>query len=192
MLDPIPVPPLLRDAVQPLANALHLGTLPLHIHEVLGSYVLYSFIYACISPFLSARLFPRAYTALPRRTQLQWDMHVTSFVNALFLSGAASYVLCCDAERLDQTWQERIWGYTGAAGLVQAFGAGYFLWDVQVCVKNVEVLGVLDLLHAVVGLAISILGFVCGWLAAKLKSLLYPFLSHHLFPSVPWGLREAN
>ena len=34
------------------------------------------------------------------------------------------------------------------------------MWDMQVCAANVEILGVTDLLHAVVALSIAILGFV--------------------------------
>jgi hypothetical protein len=160
MLDPIPAPAFLRDLIQPLADALHLGTLPLHIHEVLASFVAYSFIYAVLSPILSAYLFPDTYAKFPPRTQLQWNMHVTSLVNSLFLCVAASYILLCDTELRNETWEERIWGYTGAGAMVQAFGAGYFVWDVQVCATNLGMLGVPDLMHAVVALVISVLGFV--------------------------------
>lgn len=160
MRDPFPVPVRLRDWAQPLADALHLGTLPLHIHEVIASIVIYSFIYAVLSPFLSRRLFPDTYARFPARTQLQWNMHVTSLINSLFLLSAASYILLFDKDMLKETWEERIWGYTGAGAMVQAFGAGYFFWDVQVCATNIEMLGILDLLHAVVALVISVLGFV--------------------------------
>lgn len=164
MLDPLPVPPLLRDAVQPVANLLHLNTLPLHIHEVLLSLVAYSFLNAFLVPNLSVRLLPGTYTEFPPRTKLQWNMHVTSFVNSTFISAAALYVLYADQDRLSDTWEERMWGYTGLGGMVQAFGAGYFLWDVQVCALNLDTLGVMDLLHAVVALSIAILGFVCRML----------------------------
>lgn len=87
-------------------------------------------------------------------------MHVTAFVNSIILSAAALYVIRVDKDRLNTTWEDRMWGYTGAAGAVQALGAGYFLWDVQVCVTNFEALGLVDLLHAVVALSIAILGFV--------------------------------
>jgi len=160
MLDPIPVPAFLRDLAQPLADVLHLSTLPLHIHEVLASFATYTFIYSVLSPGLSSYLFSSTYATFPARTQLQWNMHVTSLVNSLFLSSAALYVLLCDKDMLNSTWEERIWGYTGAGAMVQGMAAGYFVWDVQVCLTNIEMLGVLDLLHAVVALAISVLGFV--------------------------------
>lgn len=161
MLDPFPPPPWIRNAVQPLTNLLHLHTLPLHIHEVLFSFAVYSFINAVLAPYFSARLLPSTYAKFPPRTKLQWNLHVTSFVNATFLSLAIPYVLYADQDRLNENWRERLWGYTGAAGLVQALSAGFFLWDVQVCFANVETLGTLDLVHAVVALCISVLGFVC-------------------------------
>lgn len=160
MLDPIPVPPSLRDYIEPLTNLLHLHTLPLHIHEVLLSYIFYTILNTLLAPYISALLLPTTYAQFPRRTQLQWNMHVTSFVNSTLVSAAALYVLFVDRDRLSETWEERMWGYTGLGGMVQAFGAGYFVWDLQICLKNVEVLGVTDLLHAAVALSIAILGFV--------------------------------
>lgn len=160
MYDPIAVPTWLHNAVLPLTNALHLHTLPLHIHEVLLSFIAYNIIDVLISPWLSQLVLPKTYAQFPHRTKLQWNMHVTSFVNSIVLAGAAIWVILADQDRLSRTWEERIWGYTGAAGMVQALSAGYFLWDVRVSSTNVEILGFPDLLHAIVGLVISILGFV--------------------------------
>lgn len=161
MLDPIPVPPSLRDAISPLTNLLHLHTLPLHIHELILSYIFYTFLNAFLAPRLSAYLLPTPYAKFPPRTKLLWNIHVTSFVNSTFVSVAALYVLFADRDRLSDTWEQRMWGYTGLGGMVQGFGAGYFVWDVQVCAANLDLLGVTDLLHAVVSLSIAILGFVC-------------------------------
>ncbi len=177
MLDPIPVPPFLRDSIEPLTNLLHLHTLPLHIHEVLLSYTLFTLLNAFLAPYLSLLFLPTAYAQLSRRTQLQWNIHVTSFVNSTFVSVAALYVLFADRDRLSETWEERMWGYTGLGGMVQAFGAGYFVWDLQICAVNVGVLGVTDLLHAAVALSIAILGFVC-----RATTVLHiPFLSLMFF-----------
>lgn len=169
MLDPFPVPSSLRDAVHPLTNLLHLNTLPLHIHEVLLSFAAYTVLNTILAPYLSAQLLPTTYAQFAPRTKLQWNIHVTSFVNATIVSVGALYVLYADRDRLSDTWEERMWGYTGLGGMVQAFGAGYFMWDVQVCATNLKTLGVMDLLHAVVALSIAILGFVC-------RLSLVPFL----------------
>ena len=57
--------------------------------------------------------------------------------------------------------EERIWGYTGAMGMTQAFAAGYFIWDVKISAVNVGILGWGSLAHAVSALLITSLGFVC-------------------------------
>lgn len=161
MLDPIPVPRILRNTVEPITNVLHLHTLPLHIHEVLASYIFYTILNTFLAPRISARLLPTAYAQFPRRTKLQWNIHVTSFLNPTLVSVGVLFVLFADRDRKNETWEERMWGYTRSGGMVQALGAGYFVWDSQMCAMNIKVLGVTDLLHAVVALSIAILGFVC-------------------------------
>ena len=57
-------------------------------------------------------------------------------------------------------WEERVWGYTGADGMIQGFAAGYFLWDLIMCAGNVGVFGWGLLAHAVAALVVFSLGFV--------------------------------
>ncbi len=57
-------------------------------------------------------------------------------------------------------WRERVWGYTGATGMVQGFAAGYFLWDLLASIKHVDIHGWGALAHAGSALVISSLGFV--------------------------------
>ena len=56
--------------------------------------------------------------------------------------------------------RERVWGYTGASGMVQGFSAGYFLWDLCSCAADRDVHGPGALAHAACALAVSLLGFV--------------------------------
>ena len=58
--------------------------------------------------------------------------------------------------------RERVWGYTGAGGMVQGFSAGYFLWDLMMSAKDVDVHGVGAFMHAASAVAVSMLGFVCS------------------------------
>lgn len=182
MLDPFAPPPWLRTAAEPVGRLLHLNTLPLHAHEILFGFALYSFVNSVLAPFLSVRLFATTYRGFSRRTQLQWNMHVTSLINSAFLSVAFPYVLLADRDRANGTWEERLWGYTGASGLVQGLGAGYFMWDVMVCIANFGTLGAPDLLHAVVALCISVLGFVR---VPRFLSLLASHRIHVLIVSPP-------
>ncbi|KAL8686370.1 MAG: hypothetical protein Q9224_005466 [Gallowayella concinna] len=187
MHDPFPVspPPLLVKAITPLADFLNLPTLPIHIHELLLAASTYHIICAYISPFLSRRLFPNIYPSLPLRSQLNWDVHVVSLVQSVVVCAAAIWVMIADKERKDMGWEERIWGYTGAGGMIQAFAAGYFLWDLQICVRYLGVFGVGLLLHAICALIVFSLGFrpFVNYYGPTfiLYELSSPFLNFHWF-----------
>ena len=51
-------------------------------------------------------------------------------------------------------------GYSGAAGMTQAFAAGYFLWDCVACTLYFESQGIGALMHGVAALVITVMGFV--------------------------------
>ena len=55
---------------------------------------------------------------------------------------------------------QRVWGYTGASGMVQGFAAGYFAWDLMASIKDVDVHGWGALIHAASALVVTSLGFV--------------------------------
>jgi TLC domain len=161
MLDPFPPPPLwLSELVQPWAERFGLHSLPDHIHEVLFIFVFYLFIHSYLSPRLSVVLFPRSYPHLPRRTQINWDVHVVSFIQSTLISLLAIWVMIVDRERKEMTTAERIYGYTGACGLVQALATGYFLYDLIVSTVYIDLFGIGMLFHAVSALLVYGLGFV--------------------------------
>ncbi|KAL8831668.1 MAG: hypothetical protein Q9170_005191 [Blastenia crenularia] len=187
MHDPFPIPPpsFLVRATTPLANSLSLPTLPVHIHELLFAAFTYHVVCAYVSPFLSRRLFPTIYPQLPRRTRLNWDVHVVSLAQSVFVCAAALWVMYEDEERRAMDWKERVWGYTGGGGMIQAFAAGYFLWDLQICVRYMSVFGVGLLMHAVAALIVFSLGFrpFVNFYGPTfiLYELSSPFLNFHWF-----------
>ena len=77
-------------------------------------------------------------------------------------------------------WEERVWGYDGAGGMIQGFAAGYFLWDLIICVRFLEVFGWGLLAHAVAALVVFSLGFVSFFLTI----LLFFFGILYLGPEV--------
>lgn len=162
MHDPFPVPPLpwLSKAVQPFADYFHLTTLPLHIHEVLGSFLLYTFINIVVAPQLSKRLFPVKYAKLSRERRINWDVHVVSLCQSTLINTLALWVMWTDEERKGMDWQQRVWGYTGAAGMIQGLATGYFLWDLMITLQNVKVFGYGMLAHALSALLVFSFGFV--------------------------------
>jgi hypothetical protein len=163
MLDPLPPPPAwLVNWVKPYSDALYLPSLPYHIHEVLGAFIIYQSTQSIISPLLSRRLFPDIYSKLNRRTRINWDVHVVSLLQSLLINTAALWVMFTDQERKDMNSSsvERIYGYTGASGLIQGLATGYFIWDLVVSARHLKIFGPGILAHAVTALAVFSLGFV--------------------------------
>ncbi len=163
MLDPIPPPPpWLVIWAKPYSEALHLPSLPYHLHEVLGAFVLYQTTQSILSPLLSNLLFPNVYSKLNRRTRINWDVHVVSLLQSLVINTAALWVMFKDQERkdMDNSAVERVYGYTGASGLIQALATGYFVWDLVVSARYLKIFGPGILAHAVTALAVFALGFV--------------------------------
>jgi hypothetical protein len=162
MRDPFPIPPIkwLQRASQPLANLLGFETLPLHVHEIVIASFFYHFVFAFLAPRLSARFAPGHYLQLPRDKKLQWNMKVVSFIQSTLISGLSLLVIYIDKERAQMVHSERIWGYTGAAGMVQALAVGYFLWDAYIMARYTHVFGIAMLVHGVACSLTFSLGFV--------------------------------
>lgn len=81
-------------------------------------------------------------------------------VQSCLINTLAIWVMFVDTEMSNMEWEERIWGYTGGAGFIQALAAGYFLWDLVVTSINLDVFGLGTLAHAIAALLVYSLGFV--------------------------------
>ena len=161
MIDPLLRPStLIYSLTQPIADSLALKTLPLHAHEVLLSFTAYYLMDVFLAPRLSEKFFANTYSSLPPRTKINWNIRIVSTLQAIFICGLAFWTIAADEERKTMSLEERIWGYTGAVGMTQAFAAGYFMWDVKISAVNVGILGWGSLAHAVSALLITSLGFV--------------------------------
>lgn len=181
MLDPFPVPPIppLAAAITPLSRRLDFYSLPLHIHEVLLAAAFYESVRVYASPFLSRLLFPRTYAGFNTRTRLNWDVHVVSLLQSTLINALALWVSVVDAERGAMDGAERVYGYTGACGMIQAFACGYFVWDLCISVRHVAIFGPGMLAHAVSALAVFSLGFV-----SLLRLLSQSSQPPHLHPKI--------
>ncbi|KAI1001420.1 hypothetical protein K3495_g6778 [Podosphaera aphanis] len=187
MRDPFPIKPIpwLSDAIQPFADYTSFTTLPLHIHEILISFFGYAFVERVAAPLLSGWLFPRHYGVLSSKRKLNWDVHVVSLVQSTLINILSLWVLFADEERKNMTWQERIWGYTGAVGMIQALATGYFIWDLMVSVIHVKSFGPGMLVHAMSALLVFSFGFRPFVNFYAITFILYelssPFLNFHWF-----------
>lgn len=171
MHDPFPLPPIewLSKAIQPFADYTGLVTLPLHIHQVVLSFIAYTIINVYLAPLISRKLFPVKYGALSPEKKLNWDVHCVSLAQSTSINFLALWVMFTDEERKNMDSQERIFGYTGAAGMIQGLAAGYFLWDLVVTIQHVRVFGVGMLAHALSALTVFSFGFVCIHLSPRTR-----------------------
>jgi hypothetical protein len=175
MLDPFPPPPRwLRNWITPLAESFNLYSLPYHIHEVIFTFAFYVWVHFSLSPRLSTILFPRHYPKLPAKTRRNWDVHVVSFVQSTIVNTVALWVMFKDQERNEMSFEERIYGYTGASGLAQAMATGYFLYDLIVSTIYIKTFGIGMFLHGLSAVFVFTLGFV------SIKSPILRFIAPHL------------
>ncbi|TLD14983.1 hypothetical protein PspLS_10876 [Pyricularia sp. CBS 133598] len=187
MRDPFPIAPIpaLSRAVQPIADMLHLPTLPLHIHEVLGAALFYTFIHMVVSPWISMKLWADKYPINSRGKRMSWDSHVVSMVQSCLINVLALYVHFYDEERWGFDWEQRVWGYTGACAMIQSMAAGYFVWDLIITVLHFETFGIGVLMHAISALTVYSFGYrpVFNYYATNfiLYELSTPFLNIHWF-----------
>lgn len=149
----------LEDWVRPYAEQYHMTVFPQHAHEVIAAALLYTFVHLVISPWLSNK-YAAAYYPTDKGKRASWDSHVVSLFQSTLICIVALYVMWTDNERASMDWQGRIWGYTGASGLVQSLAAGYFIWDFCITISNLKVFGFGLLAHAVSALSVYSLGYV--------------------------------
>lgn len=74
-----------------------------------------------------------------------------------------------DDDRSGMDWKERVWGYTGAQGMIQGMAAAYFLWDLVITLQNVRLFGFGMLAHAISALVVFSFGFVSGLVLAETR-----------------------
>ena len=179
MHDPFPIPPIewMGNAVRPFSEFTGLTTLPMHIHQVVGSFLGYYFINKVFAPWASNKIFPVKYAKLSPERKINWDVHVVSLCQSTVINALALWVMYTDEERKNMTWQERVWGYTGAAGMIQGMATGYFLWDLVITLQNVKLFGPGMLAHALSALIVFSFGFVSSTLCFKID-ILELMLSH--------------
>jgi len=152
---------------------------------VLGSFFAYTFINIVVAPIVSKWMFPVRYPKLSKERKINWDVHVVSLVQSSLINILALWVMFTDEERKNMDWRERVWGYTGGAGMIQGMAAGYFLWDLVITIQHVKLFGPGMLAHAISALLVFSFGFRpfvnyygCTFILYELSS---PFLNFHWF-----------
>lgn len=163
-----------------------------HWHEIVVSFVFYTVIQIASGP-LARQYLGTKYTALPKKTRINFDIHVVSMVQCL-ISIALLLPMWNHshwANRLDDP-ASSVLGYTPYGGLVAGVTVGYFLWDVVVCIKYFTLFGVGFLFHGCAALFVFSTCFVpyaMPWIPAFLLfELSTPFVNVNWFASrLPTG-----
>ncbi|KAF1825767.1 DUF887-domain-containing protein [Dissoconium aciculare CBS 342.82] len=191
MLDPfrLSLPSQIDAPLVRFANAAALPSLPQHAHEVLFAIGLYSFTMGVVSPAVSNVLVPKTYKGFDSRTRISWDIHFVSFVQACIVNALSFYLIFYDEERKawrgEENWEKRIWGYTGMTGFTQSMALGYFLWDLYMCLRYLNIFGWGMVVHAVASAGMFTFGFrpfIHFWCPVfLLHELSTPFLNIHWF-----------
>lgn len=83
-------------------------------------------------------------------------------VQSCLINTLALYVMFNDEERrqMGESVVERVYGYTGASGLIQGLACGYFLWDLIVSTRYIGIFGWGIWMHAVAAFWVFSFGFV--------------------------------
>jgi hypothetical protein len=162
MRDPFPIPPIasLQRLFEPFATFLGLETLPLHVHEIVWAFAFYHLVFVYVAPTLSFILVADRYRLLSMEGRLRWNMKCVSFVQSSLISLLSILIMNFDMERREMNLEERVWGYTGAAGMVQALAVGYFVWDTYIMARYTRIFGEAMLVHGISCTIAFSLGFV--------------------------------
>lgn len=159
-----------------------------HWHEIVASFLFYCGIQA-ISPYLCTAIFGNKYSALNRKTKLNFDIHVVSMVQCII--SVATLVPAWGHEHFQNRASDpysSIFGYNAYSGFVLAITIGYFIWDLIVCLLYIRLFGAGFLLHAFAALYVFSVGlfkpYCLPWLPAFLLfELSTPFVNVNWFSS---------
>lgn len=164
-----------------------------HWHEVVLSLLFYGTIHL-LSPFVMSRWMGSHYTTLPKRTRVNFDVHVVSMVQC-FISIASLAPMWNHSH-----WQNRlndpkssIEGSTPYGSFVAAITVGYFVWDVIVCTVYFLLFGLGFLVHGLAALYVfsfCMRPYAQPWIPAFLLfELSTPFVNINWFASkLPAGV----
>ena len=160
-----------------------------HWHEIVGSAIFY---FAMVKP-LATRILGKTYTSLQDRTRVDFDIHIVSMIQCIVSIVLTFYHFN------NPHWQNRsndpvnsLLGSTPFGSMVGAVSAGYFVWDIWVCVYNFDIFGMGFLLHggaALFGMVCTLIPYCQPWTASFLAfELSTPFVNLNWFASrMPQG-----
>lgn len=138
------VDPLLRYSWFSQSNNQYL----LHLHEIVYAFLFYQAISSFISPIVNRLIFGQRYTSIKdEKLKIDFDIHVVSMVQALLSIYIVWPVLTLPVSNNNLATYQNDY-----CSMISALSAGYFVWDLIVCLKYIHIYGYQYLIHAVVAL----------------------------------------
>lgn len=158
-----------------------------HLHEIILAALIYTAIYLG-SSFIAPYLIPQ-YKKLSTRNRVNFDMHVVSQIQSVWLCTAAISLMF-------SPHLTTLTSYTPYAGMVTATATGYFIWDLFVSLKYVKEFGVGFMVHALAALVTFwqtsrpfLLNFAAPFIWFEAST---PFVNNHWFATHVPGLFSEN
>lgn len=188
--------PGLAAAVKPFfGDYLGYTILPNHVEEIIFAACFYHAI--CVASSFVSPYLTKSYNTLSRRTQLNFDIHVVSHIQAILIL-VLSFPLFGDAVLA----KDRVHAYTPYAGFVSAMAIGYFVWDTYICLRYYKMFGLGFAVHGASALFVffqSMRSFLLGYSPHFLLfEISTPFLNVNWFAShlpegtIPFNIQLIN
>lgn len=154
MLDPLAIeyPPVVQEALESFFEFVGLPALVSHFHEVILAFWLYQGLFL-LGPLFNSKI--SSYNTLPKRTRINFDIHVVSQVQCLLIVALAFPAFFDPVLQTDH-----LFAYSPYGGLVYAFAVGYFAWDTYISLKYIKWFGAGFAVHGIASLCVFILSFV--------------------------------
>lgn len=170
----------------------------LHLHEIICSFIFYHVVSTYFAPLVNKIIFGARYTQITdRKLKIDFDVHTVSMVQAFI-----SLYILWPVLTLPLTSYNIATYQNDYCSMVTSLSAGYFIWDLMVCLKYFNIYGFQYLIHAVFALSASLIPLlpVCQvWVP---KFLLYEastpfvninwFIMQMLVPSKNSNLKPAK
>lgn len=188
------VDPLLKYSWFPKSQNYYL----LHLHEIIYSFIFYQLVSTYLAPLVNKIVFGDRYIKIAdQELKIDFDIHIVSMVQA-----CVSLYILWPVLTLPLTSYNIATYQNDYCSMVTSLSAGYFIWDLIVCLRYFKVYGFQYLIHAIFALAASLVPLlpVCQvWVP---KFLLYeastPFVNVNWFimqmlaPSKKSNLKPAK
>lgn len=139
-----------------------------HLHEIVYSLVFYVIFYKYIAPVLNGIFFGSNYRSITnKKAKKDFDIHLVSMVQCVISIFILYPTLSVPVDLNVATYWDHL------SSMVASLSAGYFFWDLGICIINYDIYGFEFFAHAIGSLYVMLLSlrpFCQPWIG---KYLIY-------------------